>query len=59
MYGGSGTDFAAINEKKKTVAHLSNLNLDPQLSGHITHFVEAPEVCIGAEGDIAFKGPRY
>nr|XP_022323498.1 kinesin-like protein KIF28P isoform X1 [Crassostrea virginica] len=55
--GGSGTDFAAINEKKKTVAHLSNLNLDPQLSGHITHFVEAPEVCIGAEGDIAFKGP--
>lgn len=55
--GGGGADFAAIAEKKKTVPHLSNLNLDPQLSGHIVHFIEAPEVCLGAEGDIVFKGP--
>lgn len=59
MKGGGGADFAAIAEKKKTVPHLSNLNLDPQLSGHIVHFLEAPEVCLGAEGDIVFKGPRY
>lgn len=59
MKGGGGADFAAIAEKKKTVPHLSNLNLDPQLSGHIVHFIEAPEVCLGAEGDIVFKGPRY
>ncbi|XP_062578631.1 kinesin-like protein KIF28P isoform X1 [Saccostrea cucullata] len=55
--GGGGTDYHAIAEKKKTVPHLSNLNLDPQLSGHISHFLEAPEICLGFEGDIVLKGP--
>ncbi|KAK3106540.1 hypothetical protein FSP39_022244 [Pinctada imbricata] len=54
---GTGTDFAAIAEKKKTTAHLSNLNMDPQLSGHIVHFIETPEAVLGSGGEIVIRGP--
>ncbi|XP_050405632.1 kinesin-like protein KIF28P isoform X1 [Patella vulgata] len=57
---GGGQHLAEILEKKKKMPYLSNLNMDPQLSGHIILFIEKPEVTIGnSKGscDIMLKGP--
>ncbi|OWF37465.1 Kinesin-like protein KLP6 [Mizuhopecten yessoensis] len=56
--GDSGTDFNAVDEKKKTTPHLYNLNQDPQLSGRIVHFLEGENITIGscaAEGDVNIR----
>ncbi|KAL5010885.1 hypothetical protein ScPMuIL_013190 [Solemya velum] len=56
-----GTDTAAVNEKKKTIPHIFNLNMDVQLTGHIVHFLDSPEKVVGsgkAEGvEIILPGP--
>ncbi|XP_076455652.1 kinesin-like protein KIF28 isoform X2 [Babylonia areolata] len=57
--GDSGS--AEIAEKKKKVPHIYNLNMDPQLTGHIVHFINAPEITIGngreESTEIVLKGP--
>ncbi|XP_052091437.1 kinesin-like protein KIF28 [Mytilus californianus] len=58
--GTGGTDLADIKEKKKTIPHIYNLNMDPQLTGHMFHFLDAPSKSFGAatEGiDITIHGP--
>ena len=62
-------DIAAINERKKTAPHLYNLNMDPQMTGQIIHFILKDdntmddETIIGngkAEGtDLTLRGSRY
>ncbi|XP_064643927.1 kinesin-like protein KIF28 isoform X2 [Lineus longissimus] len=48
-------------KKKKTVPHISNLNFDPQLSGHIVHFAEGSRRITGKRSDdsndIVLMGP--
>ena len=34
-------------ELKNKIAHMSNLNMDPQLCGHILNFFDTPEEKIG------------
>ncbi|KAL8616438.1 hypothetical protein ACOMHN_041041 [Nucella lapillus] len=52
---------AEIAEKRKTVPHIYNLNMDPQLTGHIVHFINAPEITIGngreESTELVLKGP--
>nr|KAG5700038.1 hypothetical protein BaRGS_028275 [Batillaria attramentaria] len=52
---------AEIAEKRKTVPHIYNLNMDPQLCGHIVHFIDEPEKTIGngreESTEIVLKGP--
>ncbi|XP_041372207.1 kinesin-like protein KIF28P [Gigantopelta aegis] len=58
--GGMGTaGLAELAEKKKTVPHIYNLNMDPMLTGHIVRFLEKPEVKLGkgSDCDILIKGP--
>lgn len=58
--GGGSTDLAEINEKKKTIPHIYNLNMDPMLTGHMFYFIDAPTKSFGAaaEGvDIQMHGP--
>lgn len=53
--------MAEINEKKKTIPHIYNLNMDPMLTGHMFYFIDAPTKSFGAaaEGvDIQMHGPR-
>lgn len=58
----SGDKSNAINEKKKAMKstpHLYNLNLDPQLTGHIIHLLDNDETTIGKEeaSKIRLNGP--
>lgn len=58
---GSYKDIAEINEKKKRLPHLYNLNSDPMLTGHIIHFIENDqETVIGngkdKETDLTIRG---
>lgn len=56
-----GIDEIAEREKRrKTEAHLYNVNFDPQLSGKIVHFVSQPKVTVGKgdSSDIKLMGPR-
>ena len=49
-------------EKKKKVSHIYNLNVDPQLSGKVVHFVEGSKKIGTKKGenvDIVLVGPRY
>ncbi|KAK2174001.1 hypothetical protein NP493_836g01049 [Ridgeia piscesae] len=60
--GDSGTTRQIeSNKKRKTVAHIYNLNFDPQLSGRIVHFIEGDHVTVGNQkGDpcnITLMGP--
>ncbi|KAL4229280.1 hypothetical protein ACF0H5_012320 [Mactra antiquata] len=55
------SDIAALNEKKKTHPHLYNLNMDPQMTGKITHIIDQDdEIIIGngkCEGtDLTLRG---
>lgn len=56
-----GSAAAEIAEKRKTVPHIYNLNMDPQLTGHILHFIDAPEITIGngreESTELVLKGP--
>lgn len=57
----SGSDLAEINEKKKTVPHIYNLNMDPQLTGHVTYFLDTQSKSFGAGDDgidVVMHGPR-
>lgn len=56
--GDSGTDFNAVDEKKKTTPHIYNLNQDPQLSGRIVHFLEGDNKLIGSSGSEGEVGIR-
>lgn len=56
--GDSGTDFNAVDEKKKTTPHIYNLNQDPQLSGRIVHFLEGDNILIGSSGSEGEVGIR-
>ncbi|XP_069121894.1 kinesin-like protein KIF28P [Argopecten irradians] len=53
-----GTDFNAVDEKKKTTPHIYNLNQDPQLSGRIVHFLEGDNILIGSSGSEGEVGIR-
>ncbi|ELU02132.1 hypothetical protein CAPTEDRAFT_196619 [Capitella teleta] len=58
--GTAGIDEIAEREKRrKTEAHLYNVNFDPQLSGKIVHFVSQPKVTVGKgdSSDIKLMGP--
>lgn len=49
--------------KKKNLPHIYNLNMDPQLTGHIFYFFESTPIMVGkavnnAGGSIQLKGPR-
>ncbi|ESO96408.1 hypothetical protein LOTGIDRAFT_115884, partial [Lottia gigantea] len=55
-----GQHVAELIEKKKKVVHLSNLNMDPQLTGHIVLFLEKPVISVGngkGIADISIRGP--
>ncbi|KAK7487439.1 hypothetical protein BaRGS_00021280, partial [Batillaria attramentaria] len=58
---GGDSHAAEIAEKRKTVPHIYNLNMDPQLCGHIVHFIDEPEKTIGngreESTEIVLKGP--
>ncbi|XP_046565118.1 LOW QUALITY PROTEIN: kinesin-like protein KIF28P [Haliotis rubra] len=58
----SGTgqgNIAEIMEKKKTIPHLSNLNPDPQLTGHIVSFLDSARKTVGKKDcDLVVMGPR-
>ncbi|GAB1603468.1 hypothetical protein Ahia01_000628100 [Argonauta hians] len=45
--------------KKKSVAHIYNLNMDPQLTGHVIYFLEDPPITVGKSetNRICLKGP--
>ena len=61
MFQGLGVSgMAELTEKKKTVPHIYNLNMDPMLTGHIVRFLDKPEVKFGKGGDcdIQVIGPR-
>ncbi|KAK0053203.1 kinesin-like protein KIF28P, partial [Biomphalaria pfeifferi] len=53
---------AQINAKKKTTAHMYNLNTDPLLTGHIINFFDTPAEKIGngkdeGETELILTGP--
>ena len=52
-----GDDRAAMIERKKNEAHISNLNVDPMLSGNIVYFIDGPKT-IGKEAEITIRGPK-
>ncbi|XP_070175288.1 kinesin-like protein KIF28P isoform X2 [Littorina saxatilis] len=58
---GGNTGAAEMAEKRKTVPHIYNLNMDPQLTGHIVHFIDAAEITIGngreQSTELVLKGP--
>ena len=51
-----------IQEKKKKLAHIYNLNADIMLTGKIIHFIDKDKLIVGngkAENtNIELKGPR-
>ena len=52
-----------IENKKKNTPHIYNLNMDPQLTGHIFYFFESTPILVGKAEDEANKniqlmGPR-
>lgn len=52
-----------IENKKKNLPHIYNLNMDPQLTGHIFFFFQSTPIVVGkaendADGSIQLKGPR-
>lgn len=51
-----------IENKKKNLPHIYNLNMDPQLTGHIFFFFQSTPIVVGkaendADGSIQLKGP--
>ena len=63
MQGGGYKDIAEINEKKKRLPHLYNLNMDPQLTGHIIWFIDCDKHTVIGNGkdketDLAIRGGR-
>ncbi|KAK8758238.1 hypothetical protein V5799_004132 [Amblyomma americanum] len=51
------TDKLIAEEEKKAIPHLSNLNLDPLLSGRIVHILQKGTSTVGkADADIAMLG---
>ncbi|XP_064610663.1 kinesin-like protein KIF28 isoform X2 [Liolophura sinensis] len=51
-----------VNEKRNSVAHLYNLNMDPMLTGRIIFFIDTPEKTVGnpkgtGPNDITLVGP--
>ncbi|XP_077485277.1 kinesin-like protein KIF28 [Amblyomma americanum] len=51
------TDKLLAEEEKKAIPHLSNLNLDPLLSGRIVHILQKGTSTVGkADADIAMLG---
>ncbi|XP_076437363.1 kinesin-like protein KIF28 [Babylonia areolata] len=62
LSGGGGDNHAAeVAEKRKKVPHIYNLNMDPQLTGHIVHFIDQPSITIGngreESTELVLKGP--
>ncbi|XP_036362558.1 kinesin-like protein KIF28P isoform X1 [Octopus sinensis] len=49
----------AMVQKKKTVPYIYNLNMDPQLTGHVFYFFENSPISVGkdVENAICLKGP--
>ncbi|KAL3836511.1 hypothetical protein ACJMK2_021937 [Sinanodonta woodiana] len=54
-----GLNSAEMQEKKKKIPHISNLNMDPMLTGHVIHLFEQPESTLGSAEDCKcrLKGP--
>jgi len=60
--GGAGGVVSQTAEMKKTIAHLYNLNPDPQLTGHIINFFDTPLERVGngkseEETELVLVGP--
>ena len=63
IFQGGYQDIAEINEKKKKYSYLYNLNMDPQLTGYICHFIiDDCTIVIGngkdPETDLTIRGGR-
>jgi len=57
---GADAARASAAEKKKAMDYLTNLNMDPALSGYITHFLEKDSNTLGSKrgetSDICLPG---
>ena len=55
--------MSKVNERRKTIPHVYNLNFDAQLSGRIVQFVDEDRETVGNpkgdKTDIVLNGPRY